>query len=351
MSHSNFLPPPITSQTLSLLEQIGEALGILSQNTSLQKDLRLRRISTARTVQASLQIEGNTLSLDQVTALLEGKRVMAAPRDIQEIKNAIEAYENIGKWDPWSDEDLLQAHRILMKGLVDDPGLYRTGSAGIKRGEELVHIAPPAQMVPPLMNELFTFINKLNLHPLITSSVFHYEFEYIHPFSDGNGRLGRLWQTLILYKWKPVFAVLPIESVIRDHQEEYYSALNQSNKEVHPGSFVEFMLRIILETLQEFQTSVTPPVTPPVKELLRLLGEHGPLSNQEILSAFGLRDRRRLRETYINPALKAGLIEYTIPEKPTSRNQQYRLTPSGTECYKIILKHTPNSPPNTGDFE
>lgn len=338
MTIGNFLPPPITSSTLSLIEQIGEALGVLSRNASLQKDLRLRRISTARSVQASLQIEGNTLSLGQVTALLEGKLVLAAPREIQEIKNAIEAYESIGRWDPWSRDDLLEAHKILMKGLIDDPGRYRSGSAGIKRGEKLLHIAPPAEMVTPLMNELFTFITALDLHPLITSSVFHYEFEYIHPFSDGNGRLGRLWQTLILYKWKPIFAVIPIESVIRDHQEEYYAALNRSNKEVHPGSFVEFILRIILVTLQEFETPVTPPVTPPVKELLKLLAGSGPLGNQDILSKLRLKDRRRLRESYITPALKAGLIEYTIPEKPTSRNQMYRITYSGMDYLK---NHTP----------
>ncbi len=307
---------------------------MLSQNPDLQKDLRLRRVATARTVQGSLQIEGNTLSLDQVTALLEGKRVLAPPRDIQEIQNAIEAYENIGTWDPWSKDDLLAAHQTLMKGLIIDPGQFRSGSAGIKRGETLVHIAPPSHMVTALMKELFGFITNLNLHPLIASSVFHYEFEYIHPFSDGNGRLGRLWQTLILYKWKPIFAVIPIESVVRDHQDEYYAALNQSNKEVHPGSFVEFMLKIILVTLQEFQTPVTPPVTPPVKELLKLLGKQGPMSNQQLLLKLKLKDRRRFREAYINPALSAKLIEYTIPEKPTSRNQQYRLTLSGIAFLK-----------------
>jgi len=328
---SNFTLPAITPEMLDLVEHIGERLGAMTEHTAMQKDLRLRRISKIRSVQASLQIEGNTMTLDQVTAILDGKHVLAAPREIQEIRNAIEAYEQLEKWNPASRSDLLTAHRMLMKGLVDNPGHYRNGSVGIQRGKKILHVAPPAHLVSALMKELFDFIHGLDMHPLISSCVFHYEFEFIHPFSDGNGRLGRLWQTLILSRWKPVFTVIPIESVIRDHQKEYYAALNRANREVHPGSFINFMLRIILQTLQELQPPDTASVTPPVRTMLRLLSEHGPLGNREILTHLRLKDRRRLRETYITPALAARWIEYTIPGKPTSRHQQYRLTQAGME--------------------
>ncbi len=331
---TNFNSPAITPEMLALVEQVGERLGALSRHAVIQKDLRLRRISKIRSVQASLQIEGNTMTLDRVTAVLDGKRVLAAPREIQEIRNAIDAYEHMDNWNPSSQRDLLNAHRMLMRGLVDNPGHYRHRSVGIKRGEDVLHVAPPAHLVPALMKELFAFVGRLDLHPLINSCIFHYEFEFIHPFGDGNGRLGRLWQTLILSRWKPIFTVIPVESVIRDHQEEYYAALNRSNCEVHSGSFVTFMLQVILQTLQEFQPSDTASVTPPVKKLLRLLSEHGPLGNREMLALLGLKDRRRLRETYIAPALASHWIEYTIQGKPTSRHQQYRLTSAGSVCLK-----------------
>jgi Fic family protein len=235
-------------------------------------------------------------------------------------------------WNALSQEDLLKAHSKLTLGLIDDSGQYRRGSAGVKRGEQLVHIAPPAHMVSALMNELFEYISKLELHPLIKSCIFHYEFEYIHPFSDGNGRLGRLWQTLFLSEWKPVFLDIPVESVINEHQQEYYEALNKSNKENHAGVFIEFMLEIIHKTLLDISVRKTPveaSVKTPVKQLLEIIDENGPMGNQEILKQLKLKDRRRMRENYIKPAMELGLIEYTIPNKPTSRNQQYRLTLQG----------------------
>lgn len=328
---SPFSPPPLTSEILNLVEQIGEALGVLTRDETVHQDLRLRRASQVRSVQSSLQIEGNTLSLEQVTAVLEGKRVLGSPREIQEIRNAIEAYEKLGDWNPEASGDLLVAHGVLMRGLVDDPGQYRSGSVGVQRGEVVVHIAPPASLVPSLVKELVSFLRTSDLHPLVKSSVFHYEFEFIHPFSDGNGRLGRLWQTAMLCRWKPIFAVLPVESVIRDRQQDYYAALNQSNGVGHSGPVVSFLLKAILQALESFQTPVTTSVTPPVKVLLKLLSTRGALSNQELLDQLQLKDRRRLRDSSLTPALEAGLIEYTIPGKPTSRNQQYRLTPMGRD--------------------
>jgi len=328
----NFTAPQITGTMLNLLEQIGELLGRLAERYPAQYDLTLRRVSRIKTIQGSLQIEGNPLTVEQVTAVLDGKRVLAAPRDVQEIHNAMEAYDGLDTWEPDSQTDMLAAHALMMKGLVDNPGQYRSGSVGVKKGESVVHIAPPAHMVNPLVSELFRFIGKLETHPLIKSCIFHYELEYIHPFSDGNGRLGRLWQTLILSKWKPIFQDIPVESVIKEHQQEYYDVLNQSNRENHAGSFIEFMLKIIHETLCDISAQETPveaSVKPPVKQLLELLNKAGVSGNQEILKHLKLKDRRRMRESYIKPAMEQGLIEYTIPGKPTSRNQQYRLTPEG----------------------
>jgi Fic family protein len=181
----NFIVPQITAKMLDLVEKIGELLGRFAERYPVEFNLQLRRISRVKTIQGSLQIEGNPLSVEQVTAVLDGKRILAAPRDVQEIRNAIKAYDSMNLWNALSQEDLLKAHAELTLGLIDDSGQYRRGSAGVKRGEQLVHIAPPAHMVPALMNELLGYISKLELHPLIKSCIFHYEFEYIHPFSDG----------------------------------------------------------------------------------------------------------------------------------------------------------------------
>ena len=328
----NFTAPPISALILDLVEQIGELLGCITERYPVRCDLHLRRAFRIKTIQGSLQIEGNSLTVEQVTAVLGGKKVLALPRDVQEIRNAMKAYDGLDIWRADSQIDLLAAHAVMMKGLVDDPGQYRSGSVGIKKGEAVVHIAPPAHMINSLMSELFSFIDKLETHPLIKSCIFHYEFEYIHPFSDGNGRLGRLWQTLILSEWKPIFQDIPVESVIKEYQQEYYDVLNQSNRENHAGSFVEFMLKIIHETLCDISTQEAPvrvSVTASVKKLLSLLKKVGPIGNQEILKRLKLKNRRRMRESYIRPAIEQGLIEYTVPDKPTSRNQQYRLTSEG----------------------
>jgi cell filamentation protein, protein adenylyltransferase len=334
----NFTTPHISVLMLDLLEQIGELLGRLAERYPDRCDLCLRRVSRIKTIQGSLQIEGNPLSLEQVTAVLDGKKVIAAPRHVLEICNAMDAYDAFDIWMPDSQTDLLAAHAVMMKGLVDDPGQYRSASVGVKKGESVVHIAPPAHMLNSLMSELFNFIAKLEIHPLITSCIFHYEFEYIHPFSDGNGRLGRLWQTLILSQWKEIFQDIPVESVIKEHQQEYYDVLNQSNRENHSGAFVEFMLKIIHETLSDIATEEAPvkaSVKPSVKQLLKLLNKVGSLGNQAILKHLKLKDRRRMRESYIKPAIEQGLIEYTIPDKPNSRNQEYRLTKQGKNWSKL----------------
>ena len=357
---AKFKAPQITPLMIDMLEQVGEQLGRLSERSSGQCGLDLRRISRARTIHGSLQMDGNTLSLEQVSAVLDGKLELVAPNNLQEIHNTVKAYDCLNVWMPDSQADLLEAHTVMMQELLDDSGQYRSGFVRVKKSESIVYIAPPAHVVNKLMSELFKFISKLELHPLFKSCIFHYEFEYIHPFSDGNGRLGRLWQTLILSKWKPLFQDIPVESFIWEHQQEYYDAFAQSNKDKHSGAFIEFMLKTIFETIstinspeqppvkEVFETPVVmltekqlmgvenqaekPPVKPPVGRLLDLLNKNVELGNLEILTLLHLKDRRRMRESYIKPAMELGLIEYTVPDKPTSRNQKYRLTSKGKEC-------------------
>lgn len=247
------IPPPftITPEMLSLVASIGEQVGRLEASFPPERQLLLRRANRLRTIQGSLAIEGNTLSLDQVTAVVEGKRVLGSIREVQEVRGAVVAYERLGEWDPTQREHLLEAHGVLMAGLVDRPGHFRTGDAGIQRGDALVHVAPPAGQVRALMNDLLSWLAAGDDHPLIAACVFHYEFEFIHPFVDGNGRMGRLWQTLILSRWKPLFALVPVESLIRDQQSGYYAALNDANRMAQSTPFILFMLQIIGRAIDE----------------------------------------------------------------------------------------------------
>jgi len=333
MSLSYQPPYTITPAIIRLISGISEQLGRLSVLED-EKNLRLRRINRIRTIQGSLAIEGNTLSEAQITAILEGKRVMAPPKDIQEARNAIKAYEQFESWQPTNEKHLLQAHQVLMAGLIDDAGRYRKGNVGVMNGEVVVHMAPPANRVKKLMGDLLGWLTASDQHPLITSSVFHYEFEFIHPFADGNGRMGRLWQTLILSQWKLLLAQLPVERMIHAHQTEYYQALNLSTLKTDSAPFIEFMLGVILETIESNSSGTTlqvsQHVTPQVEMLLKVLaGIDKPLARNELQSRLSLKDRESFRERYLKPALDQELIEMTLPGKPNSRLQQYRLTDRG----------------------
>ena len=233
-------------------------------------------------------------------------------------------------WNPSSVKDLLAAHRILMAGLVDDAGRFRSGSVGIAQGKKVVHLAPPAGRVPSLMRDLLAWLKRTDTHPLVASCVFHYELEFIHPFADGNGRMGRLWQTLILSRWKPLFAFLPVETVIRERQADYYKVLGACDKAGNSTAFIEFLLAALLTALREVGDTdqVTDPVTDQVAALLRVL-KKGPLSAVECMNRLRLSHRPTFRANYLHPALKAGLIERTVPDKPNSRLQKYRLTAKG----------------------
>ena len=325
-------PFKITAAIISLIAAISEAVGRLEAgaNASL---LRLRRINQIRTVQGSLAIEGNTLSIEQITAIIDGKRVIAPPREILEVRNALKIYEMLDQLQPDSLSDLLLAHKILMSNLTDDAGAFRKKGVGVMAGERVVHMAPPAQRVPGLINELLAWLQRTDQHPLIASSVFHYEFEFIHPFSDGNGRMGRLWQTLILCRKQSLYSAIPAESMIYERQQQYYDALKKSTENSDSSYFIEFMLETILATIRAaFTPEVDPEVAPEVKRMLELLNSsRNAMSRREIQQKLGLSDEKHFREFYLQPSIAGGLIEMTVPERPTSRLQKYRLTRKGSQ--------------------
>ena len=247
----NKQPPfQITNKIIDDVAEISELTGRLSAHDHLSSNPNLRRTNRIRTIHGSLAIEQNTLSLEQVTAVLNGKHVLAPPKDIAEVKNAYEIYERLDELDPYSVDDLLTAHGIMTRGLVEESGMFRTRPVGVVGQEgHVLHFGTLPQYVPDLVMELLDWAKHSDLHMLIRSCVFHYELELIHPFADGNGRVGRLWHTLLLSKWNPVFAWLPVESIIHDHQQEYYDAINASNDAGESTAFIEFMLSVIKASL------------------------------------------------------------------------------------------------------
>lgn len=320
-------PLTLTSHMLALVAEIAEQVGRLTVGQEVAAlTPQLRRGNRIRTIQASLAIENNTLSVEQVTALLDGKRVLGLPREIQEVRNAFAAYDALPGWQPQRQADLLAAHDLLMQGLIDDTGCYRQGGVGIYREGRLLHMAPPASRVAELMQDLLRWLGASDWHPLIVSCVFHYEFEFIHPFADGNGRMGRLWQTLILSLWRPVLAYLPVETVIRDQQEAYYAVLAAADQAAEATPFVEFMLAALRQALQEAgQTDqVGDQVSDQVARLLQVLSPGAALKSSELMQRLGLSHRPTFTQNYLKPALAAGMIEMTDPASPRSPAQRYR---------------------------
>jgi len=244
-------PYTLTSQILSLVVEISEKLGLVRGANLIKLPTELRKRNRIKTIQSSLEIEGNTLTVEQITALLENKRILAPEKDILEVQNAIQIYDQLDAIDVYSIDSLLQAHKTLMTGLVSNAGTFRSGAVGIVRGNQVTHIAPPGHMVYALMTDLFQYIQNDDDPGLIKSCVFHYEFEFIHPFTDGNGRMGRLWQTLLLKEYNPVFEFLPIETLIKKRQDAYYKSLGDSDNAGNSTIFIEFMLTIINDTLTD----------------------------------------------------------------------------------------------------
>ena len=247
--------PPFTvsPKAINLIASISSQIERYAIKMEQGDTLRLRRANRIKTIHSSLAIEGNTLSEGEVQAVLEGKTVIAPLKEIQEVRNAIKTYELYPKLDPFSIQDLLLAHGTMMAGLVDEAGIFRKGGVGVFDGDKPVHIAPPAERVRDLMNDLFVWLENADDHLLIRSCVFHYEFEFIHPFADGNGRIGRLWQSLILGRLNPIFEHLPVENMVYSNQQAYYNAINKSSYLADSGPFIDFMLEEILNALIDHQ--------------------------------------------------------------------------------------------------
>jgi Fic family protein len=280
-------PYTLTPTILHSISSISEKIGAIKAEYLQHPRAELRKANRIKTIQASLEIEGNTLSLEQVTDLLNDKRVLAPVKDILEVKNAIRVYAESDKLKPFSLSSFLSAHKMLMKGLIPKAGTFRTKGAGIVKGEALAHLAPPARMVAPLMKDLFGYVKNDPDPILIKSCVFHYEMEFIHPFADGNGRMGRLWQTVLLSQYSPVFAYLPVETLIKQKQAAYYRALNRSDAAGESTLFLEFMLKTIDAALEDLLTDGRPPLTAEDRLLIyQRLNKRSPFSRKDYLAEF-----------------------------------------------------------------
>lgn len=322
-----YIPPyDITDEMLELVSEITEDLGKLSSMNDLERLPRLRRVNRIRSILSSLAIENNTLSLEQVTDVIDGKHVLGPQDDIIAVKNAFSVYKMLPELDPFSLEDLLKAHGTMMHGLVEGAGELRTSSVGVINAQgKVIHVAPPHDMVKELMEQLFDWLKTSKTQMLIRSSIFHYEFEFIHPFADGNGRTGRLWQTALLASWKPIFEWIPIENIIKDNQDEYYRAIGLSTAEGKSNRFILFMLRVIQKAVSELARDTRGHqnhITSQIKALMSVVQSY-PMTAAELMEKLGLKSRASFRKNYLQPALEAGLIAMTEPESPTNRNQRY----------------------------
>ncbi len=322
-----YIPPfEITNRMFELAAQIMEQLGKLSNVNELERLPRLRTVSRIKSIHSSLAIENNTLSIKQVTDVIEGKRVLGPADDILAVKNAFAAYKELENIDAFSLTDLQKVHGIMMERLVTEIGMLRTGDVGVfDSNGKVIHVAPPASMAREQITQLFNWVKNSDVQMLIRSSVFHYEFEFIHPFRDGNGRMGRYWQTALLASWKPIFKYIPIESVIKDNQEEYYHVIKVSTSQGKSNVFIEFMLDVILKAITDIVNDTTEHynhLSVQINKLMQVL-ETYPQSAQELMDKLGLKSRVGFRKNYLNPAIEAGLVGMTIPDKPTSKSQMY----------------------------
>lgn len=328
--NTQYTPPyQITDEMLILVSQIAEKAGKIQTFHNLSAKPQLRRDNRIRSIHSSLAIEANSLSIDQVKAVLDGHSVLGPAKEIQEVQNAYEAYDQIPVIDPYSLNDLKKIHGIMTHLTVNESGTFRRGGVGVFDGDRCIFMAPPADMVPKLMADLFQWMKRTEgkIHPLILSSVFHYAFVFIHPFADGNGRMARLWQTVLLYQWKEIFQYVPLESQIRNFQSGYYDAIAACNAQGQSTLFITFMLNRINEILEDVETEAAAPPEPltvPIKKLLSVMDPGETYSAVELMHLVGLRAMRSFRAHYLKPALAQGLITMTLPDKPTSRNQRYR---------------------------
>ena len=323
-----YKPPfSITGRMLEKSISISEKLGRITSFQSLRRMPALRRNNKIRSVHSSLAIEANSLSLDQVVDVIDGRTVIGPQKEIQEVKNAYKAYSIIQELDGYNENDLLKAQGIMTYLTDEESGKYRSHAEGVFDGEQLIFVAPPADLVPRLMNDLFNWLKNDNETPiLIKSCIFHYEFVFIHPFNDGNGRTARLWQNVLLSKWNPIFEYIPIESQIQNYQTEYYEKISECHKAGNSDAFTEFMLKMIDDTLEDVICGMSREafnISEQVNRLLNVMEKDIPLSANEIMNRLGIKSKETLRASYLNPAIENGLIKMTLPDKPKSKNQRY----------------------------
>ncbi len=323
------VPPfQITNEILSYVASISEKIGKISAISNLEAKPHLRRNNRIKSIHSSLKIEANSLSLGQVRDVINGKLVLGEQKEIQEVKNAYAAYEKMEEIDPYSVKSLKEFHGIMTKYVVDESGDFRRGEEGVFNGDVCIFMCPPARFVPEQMRELFEWMKRAkgSVHPLIMSSVFHYEFVFIYPFSDGNGRMARLWHTAILSQWKPIFEYIPIESQIEKFQEEYYDAIAKCHIQGEATIFIEFMLIQIDKILDEIAGQVeegSEYMTEYLKRMLEVMQYDIPYTSVAIMNLLGLKSKETFRKNYMNPALEYNLVKMTLPDKPNSRNQRY----------------------------
>jgi Fic family protein len=324
-------PYTITEKSADYLAKIVETVTRLEFGTGFRRNIKLRRGNRMRTIHSTLAIEGNTLSLGEVTAVIEGKTVAGKQTEIKEVKNAYEAYDKIMTFDPYSVSDFLKAHRLMTDGLVYESGRFRSSDVGVFDGEAAVHIGARPQFVPRLMESLFGWEKESELHPVLKSAILHYEIETIHPFADGNGRMGRLWQTLLLAKWNTIFAWIPMETILYQNRPQYYQAIKDSRKANDSGAFIEFTLFALLDSIKaqaKHQDKHQVELNEMMLSVLKSL-KHANLSRKEIFTAIGVKGDTRAGRRSIEPLLADGYIEITVPDKPNSKLQRYRLTDKG----------------------
>ncbi len=317
-------PYKITNKILNLISSISEKIGEIKAARLTKPPTELRKKNRIKTIQASLEIEGNTLTIEQITDLLDNKKVLAPEKDIIEVKNAINVYKNLNKFKVYDMKSLCSAHKILMNNLVDNAGNIRNTAVGILKGNQLAHLAPPGDMVYPLLKNLFDYLKNDNDIILIKSCVFHYEFEFIHPFIDGNGRMGRLWQTVILKEYSPVFEFLPIETLIKEKQQNYYNVLGKSNSLGESTLFIEFMLEIINFALEDLLR--TQQLSPTDKDRIELFKSF--IGNNEFSRQDYMRHNKDISSATASRDLKNAVENKILIKIGEKRLTKYRYRPS-----------------------
>lgn len=327
-----YVPPySITNEMLSLVSSIMEKIGKIDCFDNLNNLPILRKQNRIKSIHSSCAIEANSLSLDQVTDVINGVKVIGPAKDILEVQNAIEAYNKILEINPLKENELKHIHYLFTKNIVENPGEYRTGNEGVSDEKgNVVFIAPPPTRVQTLMSELFTWVNSeyKNISPLILSSIFHYEFVFIHPFRDGNGRTARFWQNALLGKWKSIFYWIPVENKIRQYQDDYYRAISNSHVTGNSNQFIVFMLKMIDNTLDDLiidSNEISHSLSIYIEKLQKSLKINVWYTSNKILELLNLKSKKTLRKNYLDPAIEEGLLILEFPDKPTSRNQRYKL--------------------------